>query len=632
MSGVLSNGYILWLLLLLPLPPTAQSWSLPIPTSQRKTASSRWSCWYLQGSAGTRSFTQIPTASKTVCSNCSNSNSSSDHVTSLIESFLHRFQSYVELGCLESVTIRGLSKKIIKSIPENTPNRNESHRGSLRMLIGRPIQLDDKKMNQTKEVLHATFKYHTATDIVKNWAMEDACTNLASILYGRKESECIIPASEWQLNLANTKIAFPIQTASIQAINGTEWELNLSSKMKAKLVQRHRCTSTTTSSSTSNSSVRMDNQSNNNDLQHQQHDRRKQYAGSPIDRTAPLWQALGITINNRGQFKVGMLSKFKQCQKFVEIVQHLIRTIVPSPQEQQQNTINNNTSLLSSTTLSIVDMGCGRGYLTFALHMALCELYPKVYTRGLDVRPKLVQEISQIAIQLHINDTLKFETGTIETILQKENSKSITVNHTSTDTKNILIALHACDTATDDALWYGIQQQADIMVVAPCCHRQLRSQLDRLKTKTSSTTTSSGDKPNTKENEDHILADILRHGIYRERMVEIVTDTLRAMLLEYAGYQTQVFEFVGGEHTSKNVMITAVKKKKIPNTKQLQQQQSILLTRIQSLASLYGIEEHKLASWMGLTFVNGQLQSNRTLIPTDKPNIITTRSMPPLPK
>lgn len=154
-------------------------------------------------------------------------------------------------------------------------------------------------------------------------------------------------------------------------------------------------------------------------------------------------------------------------------------------------------------------------------------------------------------------------------------------HHKETNNQNldILIALHACDTATDDSLWFGIQRNAKIIVTAPCCHKETRRQLDPYVAQLK---------------HDHPLYDVLRHGIYRERIAESVTDSIRALLLEMAGYTVQVFEFIGGEHTSKNVMITAVKRGTPSKTKLVK-----LRDRLTSLASMHGIRKQKLGDWMG---------------------------------
>ena len=171
-----------------------------------------------------------------------------------------------------------------------------------------------------------------------------------------------------------------------------------------------------------------------------------------------------------------------------------------------------------------------------------------------------------------------------------------------------MIALHhACDSVTDDAIWYGMLQQSDIIVLPPCCHKQVRQQLDQC---LSTTTTSTS----------HPLGSVLQHNVYKERMAEMVTDSIRALLLELANYQTQVFEFVGGEHTSKNVMITAVKRTK----KQTVKEQSELRTKLKALATLHGVVNQQLAKWMNVELSDNVPSTTTTTMK------LSTKKMPPL--
>ena len=127
---------------------------------------------------------------------------------------------------------------------------------------------------------------------------------------------------------------------------------------------------------------------------------------------------------------------------------------------------------------------------------------------------------------------------------------------------DILIALHACDTATDDAIYKGIRSNAEVIIVSPCCHKQIRKQLDI-------------------HNE---LSEITKHGILEERLAEMTTDTLRGLMLEAHGYKTHIFEFISDEHTHKNIMITAVRKKKTADL-------SVYLEKIGSLKKFLGINK-----------------------------------------
>jgi hypothetical protein len=238
-------------------------------------------------------------------------------------------------------------------------------------------------------------------------------------------------------------------------------------------------------------------------------------------------------------------------------------------------------------------MGCGKGYLTFALHTYLMNQFShsmQINTRGVDIRPKLIAEVNAIAKSLGpIYSGLQFVEGTIESSLKNDDLSHL----------DILVALHACDTATDDALWYGIQRSAEWIVTAPCCHKQVRTQLD----------------PFLVTSTHHPMKEVLRHRIYRERMAEMVTDSLRALLLEYCHYDITVFEFIGGEHTSKNVMIAARKRRVNRNEREL----NIVRDKIYHLASLHGITRHRLGEWMGIFSSNDDVR-----------NIRSAKQMPPL--
>jgi hypothetical protein len=130
----------------------------------------------------------------------------------------------------------------------------------------------------------------------------------------------------------------------------------------------------------------------------------------------------------------------------------------------------------------------------------------------------------------------------------------------------MLIALHACDTATDDAIYKGIQANAKVIICAPCCHKQIRKQM-------------------APQNE---LKNITKHGILLERQAEIVTDTIRSLILEAYGYKTKVFEFIATEHTPKNVLIVGTKSEKNEAAKKES------LDKVSGLKNLFNIKTHYL--------------------------------------
>jgi hypothetical protein len=173
------------------------------------------------------------------------------------------------------------------------------------------------------------------------------------------------------------------------------------------------------------------------------------------------------------------------------------------------------------------------------------------------LRQELVDECNRIAREEGFAPRLSFTSGTIA--------------DTPLDACEVLIALHACDTATDDALARGIAAGARLLVVAPCCQKELRRQLAA----------------------PAVLEDALRHGIFQERQAEFVTDALRAQLLEWKGYRTKVFEFISTEHTAKNLMIAAIKDPAAGSDIDGKAE------RTREFARFYGIRRQQLATALG---------------------------------
>jgi SAM-dependent methyltransferase len=217
--------------------------------------------------------------------------------------------------------------------------------------------------------------------------------------------------------------------------------------------------------------------------------------------------------------------------------------------------------LVTDEILKVVDMGAGKGYLTFALYDYLVNVAKrKAQVTGIEFRPDMVKLGNQIASDSGFED-LKFDEGTIQTY--------------ECNNINVLIALHACDTATDEAIFKGITKSADLIVVAPCCHKQIRREMEK-------------SKPNNE------LDFLLKHGIFLERQAEMVTDGIRSLILEYFGYKTKIFEFISDVHTPKNIMITAQKltKNKVDKV--------AILEKIKTTKSYFGIQSHYLETLIEL--------------------------------
>jgi hypothetical protein len=201
-------------------------------------------------------------------------------------------------------------------------------------------------------------------------------------------------------------------------------------------------------------------------------------------------------------------------------------------------------------------MGSGKGYLTFAVASLLGA---RAMVLGVEARKELADFCNRIASEENLVPGLRFTAGTI--------------SDTSLPAVDVLIALHACDTATDDALAKGIAAGAQLLVVSPCCQKELRPQLTA----------------------PPVLADALQHGIFQERQAEFVTDALRAQLLEWAGYRTKVFEFISTEHTAKNLMIAAIKDHPSGDPARAE--------HIRSFAAFYGIRSQQLAAHLKFSLV-----------------------------
>jgi SAM-dependent methyltransferase len=247
-------------------------------------------------------------------------------------------------------------------------------------------------------------------------------------------------------------------------------------------------------------------------------------------------RALGITTDN-GEIRDKQQDKWKQINKFVETLGSLF----------------DKSHLKDRTELKIVDMGSGKGYLTFATYDYFKNIRGlDVKVTGVDTKQELVGLCSDIAKASEFED-LQFVHGYIGDYELKD--------------VDILIALHACNTATDDAIFQGIKADADLIVVAPCCHQEIRPQIVP----------------------PEMLSNILKHGIMLEREAESITDGLRALLLEKSGYATKLFEFISTEHTPKNNMIVGTKQKKIKDAEKLDEQ-------INSIKDFYGIKKQRLES------------------------------------
>ncbi len=268
------------------------------------------------------------------------------------------------------------------------------------------------------------------------------------------------------------------------------------------------------------------------------HDREKL---TQVDAGAFYLKALGIT-DDRGRVRDKQQDKWRQINKFVEVLANFV----------------DKSSLKGKSSLSIVDMGSGKGYLTFAAYDFFRNVRGlAVQMTGVDTKSDLVELCSEVAGASGF-DGLKFVVGSIADYEVRD--------------VDILIALHACNTATDDALYKGITAEAALIVAAPCCHHEIRPQITP----------------------PAMFRDILKHGVMLERCAEIVTDGIRSLLLERSGYSTKLFEFVSTEHTPKNNMLVGTRLANPSPSEAFDRE-------IVQIMEYYGITEHRLASLLAIS-------------------------------
>ncbi|MBW8847218.1 MAG: SAM-dependent methyltransferase [Burkholderiales bacterium] len=264
----------------------------------------------------------------------------------------------------------------------------------------------------------------------------------------------------------------------------------------------------------------------------------------PLDMAHPVWSALGLTHLVKGEPALvpAMARKWKQINRFVEILSSAVEEAglqgpVPGP-------------------IRVADFGSGKGYLTFAVHDWLQSQHLQPRVTGIELRDDMVKLCGSIVDNEGLTG-LRFDQGDVRT--------------QAVQPLDVMIALHACDIATDHALHVGLQSGARVIMSSPCCHKELRPQMTL----------------------PAVLRPMLQHGIHLGQEAEMVTDSLRALLLESQGYRTQVFEFIALEHTSKNKMILAVKAQG-PAAETLAARRPELLAQIAEIKRFYGLREQRL--------------------------------------
>ncbi|KXZ51506.1 hypothetical protein GPECTOR_12g469 [Gonium pectorale] len=288
------------------------------------------------------------------------------------------------------------------------------------------------------------------------------------------------------------------------------------------------------------------------------HDRRKD-TPIPADAPHPFLQRIGFQTEN-GKIRATMQDKFSQVNDFLKLLGHtgIVRELMrgpggaggadaaaggtedapaapaasaePAALAEPSTSGRSSTSALPRAPLQILDCGCGSSHLSFGtFHYLNHVLGVAAELTGVDVNAGLMAKGNQTAAQLGLEGAVRFVTSPIG-------------DYSPPVRPDIVLALHACDTATDDALALAVKQSAPLIMAVPCCHAALHKQL-------------SGQPPSARPP----WAPLLRHGILKQRQLDLLTDSLRAALLRVAGYRTDVVEFVSTEHTPRNLLIRAVR-------------------------------------------------------------------------
>ncbi len=270
------------------------------------------------------------------------------------------------------------------------------------------------------------------------------------------------------------------------------------------------------------------------------HDRAKP---RELSLTSPFWRDLGLTHDLKGEAVLvpAMARKWKQINKFIEIFGCAVRKAgLDAPDD-------------AGRPVRLADFGSGKGYLTFAMYDWLRGQGLAAQVQGVELKQDMVA-LGNAAAARHGLEGLRFEHGD--------------VRERGEQPLDVMVALHACDIATDYAMHFGLRSGARIIMCAPCCHKEVRPQM----------TTPAALRP------------LLQHGIHLGQEAEMVTDSLRALLLEVMGYDTQVIEFIALEHTSKNKMVLAVRRAQDPSPAR----RAELLAQLDEIKRFYGLRSQTL--------------------------------------
>ena len=268
--------------------------------------------------------------------------------------------------------------------------------------------------------------------------------------------------------------------------------------------------------------------------QNLEHDKKKTRL---LEASDPFLKEVGIS-DEKGVIKPSRQDKYLQVEEFLRILAPAIDTAISAGHLNKPS---------KEQPLKLVDLGCGNAYLTIAAHQYLNSVHIPTHVVGIDIRPQSLEHNKRIADKLGLSKTLEFR------------AESIADN--SVTECDVAIALHACDTATDDAIAWAVSRGAKLLLIAPCCHHDLQTQI-------------------VKSPEPWSL--LTRYGLVKERLGDLLTDSLRAQILKLKGYRTEIIEFIASDHTPRNLMIRAIFTGANPGSEELQ--------KYKNLCEMWGIE------------------------------------------
>ena len=251
------------------------------------------------------------------------------------------------------------------------------------------------------------------------------------------------------------------------------------------------------------------------------HDRVKNTPLNSFD-SATLLRVIGLA-DGDGKIRASMRGKYDQVNEFLKVVEEVVEG-------------NGERGTGNGKEFVVVDCGCGKAYLTLALYFFLTQTlkFPSVRVIGVDRREDVIAAAKKMAQQLDVSDQVRFVAAELSTFDIRQPTADLSASRV-----DMTISLHACDTATDEALAKGVEWKSRYIISAPCCQHELQKTLGQTGADTSA------------------FAGVLRHGILRERLCDILTDSFRAMILRILGFKTQVVEFVSPDATARNILLRA---------------------------------------------------------------------------